>query len=176
MVRTCFLGPVAQQKRGVDNGPKRLHCEYMKCSFPLLRPPSKGSNPRGAFTLIELLVVIAIVAILAALTLSTLGYVNKKGAESRARAEVAALSAAIEGFKLDNGAYPSNTAVLYSNLSPTGSAKVYFEATPQIIGTNGGAVVFVDPWGNPYDYANFTNFFELWSTAGGAASNNWIRN
>ena len=36
-------------------------------------------------SLIELLVVVAIIAILAGLTLSTLGYVNRKGAESRAR-------------------------------------------------------------------------------------------
>lgn len=134
-----------------------------------------GSRP-GAFTLIELLVVVAIIAILAALTLGTLGYVNKKGAESRARAEVAALSAAIEGFKFDNGVYPSNSAALYSNLCPTGSAKVYFEPTPQIISTNGGAAAFVDPWGTAYGYANRTNYFELWSTGGGTNEMNFIRN
>lgn len=130
----------------------------------------------AAFTLIELLVVIAIVAILAALMLSTLGYVNKKGAESRARTEVAALSAAIESYKLDMAAYPSNAAALYSNLCPTGTAKVYFEPTPQMLVTNNGVVQFADPWGTLYSYTNFTNYFELWSTAGGANSNNWIRN
>lgn len=136
--------------------------------------PSFGSRRSVVgFTLIELLVVIAIIAILAALTLSTLGYVNKKGAESRARAEVAALSAAIESFKLDRGAYPADVASLYTNLcSPVAGAKVYFEPSPGMVTNNR----FVDPWGSNYEYTNNTNFFELWSTAGGANSNSWIRN
>jgi type II secretion system protein G len=135
---------------------------------------------RSAFTLIELLVVIAIIAILAALTLSTMGYVNKKGAESRARSEVAALSAAIESFKLDTGTYPSNVSTLYTNLCPPATAagaKVYFEPTPLMILSNGSVVQFVDPWGTAYGYSNFTTYFDLWSTAGGAANtNDWIRN
>ncbi len=148
---------------------------------PRFSPPVTRHSARraeGAFTLIELLVVVAIIAILAALTLSTLGYVNKKGAESRARSEVAALSAAIEAFKLDTGAYPSNTASLYTNLCPpTAGAKVYFEPTPGIVATNGGVVQFADPWGTAYNYSNAITYFDLWSTAGGAANTNeWIRN
>jgi len=128
--------------------------------------------------LIELLVVVAIIAILAALTLSTLGYVNKKGAESRARSEVAALSAAIEAFKLDTGAYPLNTASLYTSLCPPSTgAKVYFEPTPGIVATNGGVLGFADPWGTTYNYSNALTYFDLWSTAGGATNtNDWIRN
>lgn len=131
-----------------------------------------------AFTIIELLVVVAIIAILAALTLSTLGYVNKKGAESRARSQVAALSAAIEAFKLDTGSYPSTAASLYTNLCPTNAgAKVYFEPTPGIRGTNGSTVQFTDPWGTAYNYSNAVTYFDLWSTAGGSANtNDWIRN
>jgi general secretion pathway protein G len=147
-------------------------------------PVTRHSTRRaGAFTLIELLAVVAIIAILAALTLSTLGYVNKKGAESRARSEVAALSAAIEAFKLDTGAYPTNLAnpytnSLYTNLCPpTAGAKVYFEPTPGILGTNGGTVQFFDPWGTAYGYSNAITYFDLWSTAGGSANTNeWIRN
>ena len=60
-----------------------------------------------AFTIIELLVVIAIIIILAGLILSTVGYVQKKGARSRAEAEIAAMSAALESYKADNGIYPS---------------------------------------------------------------------
>jgi prepilin-type N-terminal cleavage/methylation domain-containing protein len=133
-----------------------------------------------AFTLIELLVVIAIVAILAALALSTLGYVNKKGAESRARAEVAALSAAIESYKLDYGTYPSDVAVLYRELTGSGGSgaintnKVYFE--PQVGMTNSATGPFIDPWGTAYGYSNYTTYFELWSTAGGTNTNSWIRN
>lgn len=127
-----------------------------------------------AFTLIELLVVVAIIAILAALSLSTLGYVNRKGAESRARAEVSALSAAIEAFKLDRGFYPTNVNSLYTNLCPTNTnAKVYFEPTPGMATNN----KFVDPWGEDYRYTNYTSYFELISIAGSATNtNNWIRN
>jgi type II secretion system protein G len=149
------------------------------------------NGPRiAAFTLIELLVVVAIIAILAALAISTLGYVNKKGAESRARAEVAALSAAIESYKLDFGTFPTNQTNLFREL--TGSStnagalntnKVYFEPTPNMLLTNGGTIVFADPWGAEYQYrtgAQATNnigFFDLW-TSNNAPSNPalWIRN
>ncbi|MGZ4986342.1 MAG: type II secretion system protein, partial [Chthoniobacterales bacterium] len=60
-----------------------------------------------AFTLIELLVVMAIIIILAGLILGTSGYVQKKGARSRAEAEIAAMSAALESYKADNGIYPT---------------------------------------------------------------------
>jgi prepilin-type N-terminal cleavage/methylation domain-containing protein len=144
-----------------------------------------------AFTLIELLVVIAIVAILAGLAISTLGNVNKKGAESRARAEVAALSSAIESFKIDKGFYPADATTLFTNLCPTqAGAKVFFEPSPSMLNTNlfktnqaGQPVMevqFIDPWANPYGYSNYNNtYFELWSTVGStnaSSTNNWIRN
>jgi type II secretory pathway pseudopilin PulG len=64
----------------------------------------------ASFTIIELLVVIAIIIILAGLILSTVGYVQKKGARSRAEAEIAAISAALESYKADNGIYPRGNA------------------------------------------------------------------
>jgi type II secretion system protein G len=147
-----------------------LHCAGWS------RPRSAALSVRQArdgFTLIELLVVVAVIAILAGLTLSTLGYVNKKGAESRAQAEVAALSAAIESFKLGEGFYPTNVASLYTNLCPAAAGrKVYFEPAPSMVTNN----KFIDPWGSDYGYSNYTSYFELWSTAGGTNTNNWIRN
>ena len=50
----------------------------------------------AGFTLVELLATIAVIVVVAGLTLGTLGYVNRKGAEGRAKAEVAALAAAID--------------------------------------------------------------------------------
>jgi prepilin-type N-terminal cleavage/methylation domain-containing protein len=61
-----------------------------------------------AFTLIELLVVMAIILVLAGLILATSNYVQKKGYRSRAEAEIAAISAALENYKADNGVYPSS--------------------------------------------------------------------
>ena len=62
----------------------------------------------GAFTLIELIVTVTIIVILAGLVLSTVGYVQKKAARSRAETEIAAISAACESYKADNGVYPFN--------------------------------------------------------------------
>ena len=65
---------------------------------------------RSAFTILELLVVITIIIVLAGLILATVGYVQKKGARSRAEAEIAAMSAALESYKADNGTYPTSSA------------------------------------------------------------------
>lgn len=142
----------------------------------------------GAFTLIELLVVIAIIAILASLVLSAAGFVQKKGARSRAEAEIAAIGAALESYKVDNGDYPTNDSTatnntnLVSALMPTnsGGGKVYFEFKTKSL-TNGN---YLDPFGYSYRYVytngapnNGTNNYDLWSTAGGSsASNTWIKN
>jgi prepilin-type N-terminal cleavage/methylation domain-containing protein len=63
-----------------------------------------------AFTVVELLIVMAIILILAGLILATSSYVQKKGARSRAEAEIAAMSAALENYKADNGIYPRGNA------------------------------------------------------------------
>ena len=60
----------------------------------------------GAVTIIELLVVIIIILILAGLVLSISSYVQNKGARARAETEIAAISAALESYKADNGIYP----------------------------------------------------------------------
>jgi type II secretory pathway pseudopilin PulG len=86
----------------------------------------------AAFTLIELIVVTAVIIILTGLVLSTVGYVQKKGARARAETEIAAMSAACESYKADNGIYPtdaSTTEQLNSTMSfnPTNyqSASLY---------------------------------------------------
>jgi type II secretory pathway pseudopilin PulG len=55
-------------------------------------------------------VVVGIIIILSGLVLSTVGYARKKGARARAETEIAALSAACESYKADNGVYPTNGA------------------------------------------------------------------
>jgi|ERR1043166_4088029 type II secretory pathway pseudopilin PulG len=74
---------------------------------PLTTPGMRKA--RRAFTIIELIVVIALIIMLAGLILSTVGYVQNKGARSRAEAEIAAMSAALENYKADNGAYPTDS-------------------------------------------------------------------
>jgi type II secretory pathway pseudopilin PulG len=73
-----------------------------------------GKRRYKAFTLIELVVVVGIIIVLAGLVLSTVGYARKKGALARAETEIAAITAACESYKADNGVYPrdptTNTA------------------------------------------------------------------
>lgn len=148
------------------------------------------SSPRHrqAFTLIELLVVITVIAILAGLILNTAGYIQKKSARSRAEAEVAALSAAIESYKLDFGDYPTSTgngsSVLYEKL--VAGDKLYFEPNNSMLSVNGTTTNLVDPFGSAYNYTypgnatrSGTNFFDLWSEAGAnpkTDTNQWIKN
>jgi type II secretion system protein G len=154
------------------------------------------SSPRNrqAFTLIELLVVITVIAILAGLVLNTAGYIQKKSARSRAEAEVAALSAAIESYKLDYGDYPAASAngsvVLYQSLVTNGalnpSGKIYFEPNNSMVSGTGNSTSLIDPFGSAYNYIypgnatrSGTNFFDLWSTGGANPStdtNQWIKN
>lgn len=78
------------------------------------------------FTLIELLIVISIIIVLAGLILATSGFVQAKGKRSRAEAEIAALSAALENYKADNGTYPQSTDT--DSLDPAAAAAPEFDA------------------------------------------------
>jgi type II secretion system protein G len=148
--------------------------------------PEKTAKKQG-FTLIELLIVIAIIAILASLVLAAASSVQKKGARSRAETEIAALGAALESYKADNGDYPANTdsynnptnnTNLVTSLMPT-NGKVYFEFKSKSLSNSS----YLDPFGKVYGYYyangssnNGTNNYDLWSTAGGGNSNTWIKN
>jgi prepilin-type N-terminal cleavage/methylation domain-containing protein len=85
--------------RGVRRGERLTNCSRDRCG-----------RRYNAFTLIELIVVVSIIAVLGALVLSTAGYARKKGARARAETEIAAMSAAIENYKSDNGIYPRGPA------------------------------------------------------------------
>ena len=65
--------------------------------------------PARGFTLIELLIVISIIMVLAGLTMSLFSFANFKAASDRTRAEISALSLALESYKIDNGDYPRDT-------------------------------------------------------------------
>jgi len=70
----------------------------------------RGEPRYKAFTLIELILVVGIIIVLSGLVLSTVGYARKKGARARAETEIAAMSAACENYKADNGVYPRGPA------------------------------------------------------------------
>jgi type II secretory pathway pseudopilin PulG len=134
-----------------------------------------------AFTLIELLVVTTIIIVLAGLILATSNYLQTKGKRSRAEAEIAAISSALENYKADNGIYPRDAVTdgldvttttlsnydasslkLYEYLSGDSDhdrgaeSKTYFPFKPnQLSPTDQTKAVTAirDPFGNPYAYS-----------------------
>ena len=97
-------------------------------------------KPTRAYTLIELVLVVGIITVLTGLILSTVGYARKKGAMARAGAEIAALSAAIENYKADNGIYVRGPATAMTIGSITVPANVTDTLDPKANGDPNSAV------------------------------------
>jgi len=180
------------------------HLGFVIDSSFAIRHSSFGAA--GAFTLIELIVVTTVIVILTGLILSTVGYVQKKGARARAETEIAAMSAALESYKADNAVYPpySGTAgahALYQGLTgdgnnaiggttastgtPGSSGKSYMTLKPNMLSPNppDATTRVIDPFGNDYNYLapgiNNTSTFDLWSIANANPATDqlqWIKN
>jgi prepilin-type N-terminal cleavage/methylation domain-containing protein len=140
-------------------------------------------SDRRAFTLIELIVAMTVIVILTGLVLSTVGYVQKKGARARAETEIAAMSAACENYKADNGIYPRDATTtdtldarsainmsnyqgtsqyLYGQIAgdpdfdgvPNPNVKSYMQFKPNMLGRDNANKVYPrDPFGNSYGYS-----------------------
>jgi|SRR5215831_970953 len=117
-------------------------------SFVIRHLPLRAPD---AFTLIELVVVVGIITILTALVLSTVGYARKKGAMARAGTEIAALSAACENYKADNGIYPRDT----TNSTTDNLAALTASPTPDPRPTS------YDPNDSRYSAASFYLYAQL---------------
>jgi type II secretory pathway pseudopilin PulG len=83
-----------------------------------------------AFTIVEVIVVMAIILVLAGLVLATSSYVHNKGARSRAEAEIAAMSAALENYKADNGIYPRGNVSSSDTTTPFDTDKLFSTSSP----------------------------------------------
>ncbi|HEX5323215.1 MAG TPA: type II secretion system major pseudopilin GspG, partial [Capsulimonadaceae bacterium] len=96
------------------------------------------------FTLMEMLVVILIISILAALIIPKLIGRTDDAKIAKARSDISTMSSLIEGYRLDNGAYPTTDEGLESLHTKPSSANnwkgPYMNEIP------------LDPWGNPYVY------------------------
>ena len=111
---------------------------------------------RASFTLVELLAVIAIIAILAGLTLAAFSGVMNSAGRSRARTEISAVSAALESYKADNGAYPPSPANGFSDTnyasdgSPATAGGLYQNSSAALYQALTGQTNYGDPaptWG-----------------------------
>ncbi|PYL46162.1 MAG: hypothetical protein DMF40_13450 [Verrucomicrobia bacterium] len=105
---------------------RRSHSSFNASPVRTIRHSSFRAE--GAVTIIEMLVVIMVIFILAALVLAASSYVQNKGARARAESEIAAMSAALESYKADNGIYPrsADTDALAPNSDPVGGNPANF--------------------------------------------------
>lgn len=112
----------------------------VETTISILRLQNRDCRSCAGFTIIELLIVISTIIVLAGLILATSGYVAKKGARSRAEAEIAAMSAALESYKADNGVFPLSAATnqLKANSDSDPNQIVYKNASLYLYGELSG--------------------------------------
>ncbi len=100
----------------------------------------------AGLTLIELMVVVVILALLAVVIVPRVIDRPDQARAARAQADVAAISSALNLYRLDTGAYPTTEQGLAALVTRPASAPAnwadggYLERLPQ------------DPWGRPYLY------------------------
>ncbi len=131
------------------------------------KAPPGATDKRAAFTLLELLSVLALVAVLAGMVLGAGRRAAEAGKTARAKAELAALSAALEGYRREYGDYPQtdDAARLLRSLtgrrSPVNAAinarptleLARFTTTGALDPLGNAPAVLTDPWDQPYVYA-----------------------
>jgi len=111
---------------------------------------------REGFTLIELLVVIAIITILAGMVVGGAQQARKRGAMTKAMAQIATLETAISMYETDMGEYPESgnanlTAALTEDPGDLDWSGPYMKIKDKELDEEG---VYLDSWGNPYVYVN----------------------
>jgi general secretion pathway protein G len=167
-----FLTRASQRSR-----PATTACDGRVFAARRRRHYSAGAAGRG-FTLIELLAAIAIVAVLAAIVLGSGGRTSEMGRVAKARAELVAISAALETFAREHGDYPhaSENETLVQSLAgrrgPSGgrvaNGRVYLaagELTWRGDPATDSTATLVDPWGNAYCYFYKTGPAAEWSAS-----------
>lgn len=111
----------------------------------------RSKRPRGGrdgFTLIEMLVVIAIIAVLAAVVAPEI-FKNVGDANTSAtRQQIEMLGAALDGYRLDNHAYPTTE----QGLAALRTEPVAGQRPPRWRGPYLKRAVPLDPWQKPYVY------------------------
>jgi general secretion pathway protein G len=105
---------------------------------------------QGGFTLVEIMVVVVIIGILGALVVPKLLGRTGEARVTAAKTDIAAISQALQLYKLDNQRYPTTEQGLVALVQKPTSG-------PAANGWKEGGYLPKlpkDPWGNPYQYLN----------------------
>lgn len=121
----------------------------------------KIQRRNSAFTLIELLLVMVILVVLAAVVVPKFADRSRQARTNAAKADIAAMSTALDAFEIDNGRYPSTEEGLGSLIANPGNLPNWHGPYISKSGTP------ADPWGQPYVYSypgtNKPGSFDLYS-------------
>ncbi|MGI4819125.1 MAG: type II secretion system major pseudopilin GspG [Janthinobacterium lividum] len=122
-------------------------------------PQERG---REGFTLVELLVVIVIIGLLATVVVINVLPSQDKAMVGKARADIAVLEQALETYRLDNLAFPTDQQGLAALSVPPADL-----SRPERY-RQGGYIRRLpdDPWGNPYQYRRSSAHggqFDVWT-------------
>jgi len=102
----------------------------------------------AGFTLIEIMVVVMILGLLAAIAAPKVLGAGDRAKQETARAQVRALSDAVQLFKVDNGRYPTSGEGLGALVPPAPGDLPRYNPDGYMEG-----VPHRDPWGNPFVYS-----------------------
>ena len=124
---------------------------------------------RKGFTLIELLVVIAIITILAGMVVSGAQQARKRGAVTKAKAQMASIETAISMYETDMGISPGSdnktlVEALTQDQGDSDWSGPYMHIKKDELDANGE---YVDAWGNAFVYVNpgenNASFYDIYS-------------
>ena len=124
-----------------------------------MRLVPRGANPkRAAFTLLEVLAAVALMAVLTGIVIG----VGRRAAETarttRARAELAVIATALEGYRRAYGDYPRTDdaaqllRALLGQRGPVSDTTINGRAWLETGRFTVAGGVLVDPWDQPYVY------------------------
>ncbi len=106
-------------------------------------------NQKG-FTLIEIMVVVIILGLLATIVLTNVMGREDEARINAAKAQIRSLEGALDGFKLDNGFYPTTDQGLDALIKKPETGRI--PAKWKEGGYLKPARIPKDPWGNDYHY------------------------
>ena len=131
--------PLPFHKLKIENGKLRIHSQLSTTCPELRRRINSQLKVKRGFTLIELLVVIIIISILVAI--ATVSYTNaqRKGRDSKRKADLKAVQQSLEVYFQTNNKYPASSANGRIQCNVTGDGSVINWGTQFICDENGSS-------------------------------------